>query len=287
MRRLYTMVFAVLLGALTTGCIETHMLITVEKDGSGTVQERVVMNNMVVGMMQGMAKSMGGEDVETEGTDELFSREKVLKQAAEMGEGVELVSYEEVEEAGGTGYVAVFSYEDINTLRVKQDPGESMPTMPGEAEEEESMEEDENGHIFFAFEPGSPARLTITPPEMDEEDEEEEEMEIEVEVEEEEGDAENQMELGGMEQMAQFMRGMHVSMAVHVRGNILKTNAQFVEGSKITIMDIDFDKLIDDPEKLKELEAAEDKGPAAVQNILKDIPGMKIDVGEDIFVTFE
>ncbi len=284
MKRIYTVFFSVLLGVLTTGCIETHMLITVEKDGSGTVQERVVMNNMVVGIMQGMAKSMGGEDVENEAPDQLFSREKALDQAAEMGEGVELVSYEEVSDASGTGYVAVFSFTDINTLRVKQDPGESMPTMPGEAEEAEPVEGEENEHIFFAFEPGSPARLTITPPETDEE--EEEEIETEVEVEEEAEDAENQIQLGGFEQMAQFMRGMHVSMVVQVRGDIVETNAQFVDGPKITIMDIDFDKLIDDPEKLKELEAAEEKGPAAVQNILKDIPGMKVDVSEDIFVTF-
>lgn len=285
MKRLYTMVFAVLLGALTTGCIETHTLITVEKDGSGTVQERVVMNNMVVGMMQGMAKSMGGEDAETNAPEELFSREDALEQAAEMGEGVELVSFEEVEDAGGTGYEAVFSFNDINTLRVKSDPGESMPTMPGEAEEEEPMEEEENEHILFAFEPGSPARLTITPPEeMDEE--EEEEIEVEVEVEEETEEAENGMQIGGMEQMAQFMRGMHMSMVVHVRGDIVETNAQYAEDSKITIMDIDFDKVIDNPEKLKELKAAEEKSPAEVQKILKDIPGMKIDIGEDIFVTF-
>ena len=283
MKRLYTVLFAALLGMLTTGCIETHMLITVEKDGSGTVQERVVMNNMVVGMMQGMAKSMGGEDAETGTSDELFSREDVLEQAAEMGEGVELVSFEEIEEAGGTGYVAVFSFDDINTLRVKQDPGESMPTMPGEAEEEEPMEEDESEHIFFAFEPGSPARLTITPPEMEEQEDEEE---IELEVEEEEGDAENQVQLGGFEQMAQFMRGMHISMVVHVRGSIVETNAQYAEDSKITIMDIDFDKVIDNPEKLKELEAAEEKGPAATMDILRDIPGMKLDLSEDIFVTF-
>ena len=285
MKRVYTVFFAVLLGVLTSGCIETHMLITVEKDGSGTVQERVVMNNMVVGMMQGMANSMGGEDTETEAPDELFSREDVLEQAAEMGEGVELVSFEEVKEAAGTGYVAVFSFDDINTLRVKQDPGESMPTMPGESEEEEPMDEEENEHIFFAFEPGSPARLTITPPDM-KEGEEEEEVDMEVEVEEEEGEAEGEIQLGGFEQMAQFMRGMHVSMVVHVRGDIVETNAQYAEGSKITIMDIDFDKLIDDPEKLKELEAAENKGPAAVQELLKDIPGMKVDVSEDIFVTF-
>ncbi|MBN1447854.1 MAG: hypothetical protein JXA28_07970 [Bacteroidetes bacterium] len=288
MRRIQAMSAAILLSILTTGCIETHMLVTVDNDGSGTVNERVVMNKMIIGMFSGMMQSMGDEegDVPEQGEEtEFFSREKVLTQMEKMGSGVELESYEEIEDEKGIGYLAVFRFDDINTLRLKQDPGESMPSMPGE--EETVVEEDEDEYILFSFEAGSPARLVITPPK---EDENEEEPEVDMTGEEDAEDTssdEGGMQMGGFEQMAEFMRGMHVSFALEVEGRIIETNAQFVEGPRITVMDIDFDKLIDDPEKLRALEAAENKGPAAAQELLKDIPGIKVDLANELVVTFE
>lgn len=284
MKRFVTVIFAALLGVLTTGCIETQMLVTVDNDGSGTVEERVVMNKMMVGMMKGMAQSMGGEEGEKKENGAMFTREDVEDQAAKMGEGVKLQSFEEIDDASGTGYVAVFSFEDINSLRVKQDPGESMPTMSGEEDESAGAMEDPDEFIYFAFEPGTPATLVITPPKDDEPAEEE--MEQEMEMEQDSEGEDQQMQMGGLEQMAQFMRGMRISLAVQVDGKIVETNAQYVDGSKVTIMDIEFDKLIDNPEKLKELEAAEGKGPAAVQELLKDVPGMKIDIANNIRIVF-
>ncbi|MDT8324528.1 MAG: hypothetical protein RRA94_10470, partial [Bacteroidota bacterium] len=174
MKRTFGMIAILGLALLVSGCIETTTLIRVNKDGSGTVEETVKMNKMVVGMMTGMASSMqdafksegaeesaASDDAPTPEDEPMFSEEKARAQGEKMGPGVELLSYEDIDDKASTGFTAVYSFENINELRVNQNPGASMPSMPGETESEEGEDEE---FVLFAFSPGSPAQLEITPP---------------------------------------------------------------------------------------------------------------------------
>ncbi len=287
MNRVFYTVLLAMLGLTVSGCIETQMLVSVNSDGSGTIEERMLMNKMVIGMLEGMGDAFKVEG-EEEDSDEpveqaepfsMFSEDDVAERAEKMGAGVKLVSYEEVESATGTGYSARFTFDDINAINMDQNPGSALPDMPGEEQSAEEKEE----RIHFQFTPGSPARLVIKPF-IEEEEIEEEITEDMPEDEQSDEPGESDMEF---EQMKELFRGMRMTLAIKVNGNIEETNAQFVDGSTITLIDFNFDQMLDNPEALKVLEKSEEMSPAAAQEVLKGIEGIKFDIDDEIVVTFD
>jgi len=296
MKRISGLFVLVILSGMLAGCIETTMLVRVNKDGSGTVEETVKMNKRILEQLEEMKAgfTMGGEEGEMEGSTgedgvdiDMFTEKEVAEKAERMGKGVRLSSYDEISTATHEGYTAHFAFDDINTLRVNQNPESSVPDMSG-GEEKESQEE----YMLFAFTPGSPARLVITTP-TGKDDETDEEMEEEMDGDEngegdDSGDGEDSEDAAGaIEMMKAFFRGMHLVVAVEVDGDIEETNASFVEGSRMTLIDFEFDMLLDNVEALKNFEAAEDMSLTEAKDIMKEIPGIKFDVEEKIYVTFD
>jgi hypothetical protein len=90
-----------------------------------------------------------------------------------------------------------------------------------------------------------------------------------------------------MEQFREMMGGLKFSLTVEVRGNIVRTNATHQEGSRITVMELDFDKLLGNPEQIARLNRLQPKSFEDVRELFKDIPGMKVDLNRELTVTFE
>ena len=61
-----------------------------------------------------------------------------------------------------------------------------------------------------------------------------------------------------MTMMKMMMRGLFVDVGLNVNGRILKSNAPYVEGSRVTLLQIDFDKLLADESALLKLQNAKD-----------------------------
>jgi hypothetical protein len=82
---------------------------------------------------------------------------------------------------------------------------------------------------------------------------------------------------GSPEENAQMMamvmpmlRGLFVDVTLAVDGRVIKTNAPFVSGSQITLLQFDLDKVTATEGALQKLQQATD--PKA----LKDVPGVKM-----------
>ena len=56
-----------------------------------------------------------------------------------------------------------------------------------------------------------------------------------------------------MQMMKTMFQGFKVAIDLEVVGKILKTNADYVEGSRITLMEIDMGALLNDEAKLRAL----------------------------------
>jgi hypothetical protein len=73
--------------------------------------------------------------------------------------------------------------------------------------------------------------------------------------------------------------GFKVGIDLEVVGAIVKTNAEYVSGSRLTLLEMDLAQLFQDQEKLKALQGK--VGPGAslseVKPYLKDVKGIKID----------
>ncbi len=271
-----------------TGCIETEMLVRVNKDGSGTIRETVAMKRAAVESIKEMTEqfkqSAAEEGVKSEDADkpfELFTEEEIRSKSEEMGLNVRYVSHELIDNDESMGYIAEYAFDDINTVQVSQNPTASLPEVSGG---ETSTEEDEEV-VMFSFAAGNPATLTIRPPQMNE-SEDEDEIDIE-ETDEENSDEEDGEEFGGAEQMKELFRDMRILVQVEVDGDVTKTNATYVDGRVVTIMDIEFNTFIDNDDLLEQLEQIEAKGPAAAKEFFKSIPGIRVETADEISVTFD
>jgi hypothetical protein len=266
----------VLAAALTLpACISMTTVIKVKKDGSGTVTQKMVMQPAMAQMMAGMA-AMGAE--EGAPPPELFPEKELRAKAAKMGPGVELVSSRKIEGAEGTGVEAVYSFKDIRTLQVEQKP---TPPMEGVSSKGES----EAPQFALTQLPNGNAQLVVNFPEPKGEGGAEAKGEKG-----EKGEKGGPAEKPNAQQMAQakqMLKGLRIGLYVDAGQKVVKTTSPYLEGNRVTLMEIDFESLLGDEQKLQQLMATEDQGSMeAAKKILKDFPGVKVNVDRQVTIEY-
>jgi len=80
--------------------------------------------------------------------------------------------------------------------------------------------------------------------------------------------------------MKMMMKGLYVDVTLNVNGRIVKTNAPYVDGSRVTLMQLDFDKLLADDAALLKLSSAKDI------KSLAGVPGLKVVAEPKVTVEF-
>lgn len=273
LRRHYALNALLIAGLLLVapGCFTFTSILKLNADGSGTIEERTLMSPQVVAMMQGFASDSTGEGG-------LFGEDAVQDRLASLG-GVRLVRSEMISDpAKGNGYAATYAFDDVNTVRYK----------PAEAEGEASQETaaDEADPFTFRFEPGSPATLTINVP-------------VEEADGSEAGPAETAMTkqdsmrmAGQMQMMRGMLSGMRMLMAVEVGGTITETNATTREGNRVTLFELDMDRLMNDPNAFQAFMAnsrgssSEGGNLAKVQQLSGETDGLTVVEGGTVTIQF-
>jgi hypothetical protein len=254
--------------AALTACINSSTLIKVKPDGSGTVEQTTLVNT---GAMKAMMPGM------TQPGQPGAVNEADLKRTAErMGKGVRLVSAEPAKLGTFEGSKAIFAFDDINLVQVSQDPsmgGSSDGMMVAAPQPPENP-------VKFTLKKNDSGTSTLT-----------------VQFQDKPGAGVNtEKPQGGpdmsdptvMNMVKTMFDGFKIAINLEVLGSIVKTNAEYVEGPRVTLMEMDLGLLFADQEKLKALQGK--IGPGAslseVKPYLKDIKGIKID-GPTVSVEFK
>ena len=253
-----------------TACLNSTTLVKVKPDGSGTVEQTTLMNVAAL-------KGMGGASGQVNGP--MMNKADLEQTAARMGEGVRLVSSEPVKgDNGFEGVKAIFAFDDINKIQVSQGP----PGMSGgTGDRSRSAEPTSDDPVRFRLtRNGATSTLRIdyiekapagksdipdpTPGEMP--------------------DLSNPMIMNMMKAMFQ---GFKINIGLEVAGSIVKTNAEYVTGPRITLLELDVAELLADEAKFKALQGkiGPDATLSEVKPYLKDFKGIKID-GPSITVEF-
>jgi hypothetical protein len=261
-----------------TGCMEIETVVRVNPDGSGTITERLVMSNEIVGMLKEMAPE--GQPAE------LFNEQELRDAAPGYGEGVTYVSAKDVETEFGKGYEASYAFTDVDKIRVGQDPGAKMPG--GEGTEGEAEDGD---FTTFTMQPGSPAELVIHWP-VNEKDPETMMSTEEITVEEtatEEATAEQtpEQQEAAMEMMQMAFKDMRMSMHVEVAGQVVDSNATHLNGNRVTLVEIAFADFLDSEEAMKTMASNNDQTVADMKEMMALIPGLKMEIESEVSVLFE
>jgi hypothetical protein len=262
---------AVLIATITlTACLNSTTIVKVKPDGSGTVEQTTLVNAAALKGMMGNApgKQTGGP---------VINREDLERTAERMGKGVTLVSAEPFKgENGFEGTKAIFAFEDINLIQISQDPN-----MSGSTSGRESTEPTADDPVKFKLTRGATSStLTInyidkvpskdaTPNPAGA------------------GDMPDLTNPMVMNMIKSMFKGFKINIGLEVVGAIVKTNAEYVNGPRITLLEMDVESLLADEAKLKALQGklGPDVSLSEIKPLLKDIKGIKID-GPSISVEF-
>lgn len=281
---------------LLSGCLQVRYLVRVNKDGSGTVEERMLLSSEMMQMMQSMRAAFADEEDEPEPMPGLFDEDQLRTRAMRMGQGVEYVSGQQHEEAGFEGYIATYRFADINQLSLDM---RSATEGSGDGMMPSTFEMPGAAGARFAFVPGSPATLTVIREGQEEPDYEldmdEEDFDFDFEMDEDyEGEwspEEHQEDTAEMmEQMSAMFTGLSFAFEVEVEGDIRETTAVHHTGSRVTIMEIDFGKLLADAEGMEafmNMNQLEDLEEAEAIERMNALPGMRVEPRDEIRIVFD
>jgi hypothetical protein len=80
---------------------------------------------------------------------------------------------------------------------------------------------------------------------------------------------------------------MRMVLAIEVQGQITETNAEYRDGARVTLMDMDFNKVIANPDKFKALAKANPQSVQEAKALLKGLDGVKIETAPEVKIKFQ
>ena len=263
---------------LLTGCLQFDAVVKVKPDGSGTVEEKVMMGGAMVSQMKAMTQAFGGDKAGGAKSPDLYDEAKAKAQAAKMGEGVTFVSGKKLTTPDGSeGFTATYAFADINKLKLSTSPGDLAPGGAGGGMSFKGKGGE--APVVFQFTKGKTAELLVKPPQP--------KPDASTKAKKDAPSPEDAMQEAMLPMMQQMLKDMHMTVVIEVQGNIVETNAQWRDASRITLMDLDFNKVLADPAKLKALTKIKDPNSSDAKALLKTVPGVKVETAETVKIKFQ
>lgn len=259
MKKVSKILLLLVAAGILSSCLQSGVDITVNKDGSGELVQTFKVQREYMAFM-----SLG----EAAGDPNMINRDQLEQMALIMGEGVTLKKVTpSPDDNPYAGYEAVYAFTDITKLKTSPTP----MTTPGETVEESDW-------ITFGFSRGNTAKLNIISKESEEDMMEESE-------EEWESSRPSEEEQAQIDQMKQIYRTMHFWFKIHFNGTISNTNALYSDKSTVTIMDMSFEKIVENDKLFMKLTS---EGESDLDKIRGDLEkaGVKVDDSNNIEVSF-
>jgi len=262
MKRLIPLLGALAAILLLPACFEMSSVVTLNKDGTGSIEETALMGAQLKAMMGSLGESGGGAQGGPNIKDLVPDKAKAEERAKKLGDGVTVKSHEPVKMPDGReGVKVTYAVADINKLRYQ----------PFDAKDKEGSE---NKPITFSASGGT---VTVSlPPDKPRDKPAAEKPKIPAE----------QMQ-AQMAMMKPMFAGMRMAVQIKGGGGIASTDASNVSGDTVTIMDIQFDKIMEKPDVFgKFMDSADDKGmtPAQAAEKFKGVDGIKVEGKEKITI---
>jgi hypothetical protein len=258
------------LALLFSGCVDVEKVITLNADGSGTLVETAMLTK---GMYKDFEESVkldaqaGQSQPQWTWLDKNFLRER----ASKLGAGVSFVSAQRVSSEKFEGWSATYAFTDIGKLKVDQSP---FPLGPHAWIDGAISPNDIPVPMRFEFQKGSPSELIVNlaPPAP-----------ARAEQPPSPQDPEQVDEFADL--LGRMLKDARIAIAIDFPTAIVQTDARFHEGRRVTLMDLDFNKLLADPARKKKLSASVDRD--LNRKIFEGVPGVKLDPKDLYHVRFE
>jgi hypothetical protein len=274
--------FVAMLCALLWGCIENDTVIHVKPDGSGLVEETFMMSNTLVESLRVFSQGLGGDDKDEKMGGAPAAKDPVqemMKDAesrvSHYGPDAKFVSVTPSKTEEMTGYKAAYAFNDINKLRINQNP-ENKVGKPEEGKDGSAKKEE---IIRFSFVKGPVSSLTVTMPADKPVGTPETGKEAEGKAKKPDPEAEKAV--------SELFKGMRIMIALKIDGTIVRTNASYRDKTLLTLFDIQFSKIIENKAVFEKLTASQPKTIEAMKALVKQIDGLKVETNSPVVVEFK
>lgn len=272
MNKLKIVLAGLMISVLFAGCLQVDTKVNLNKDGSGTIEETVVMKNSVIQMFKEFAVMFDSTKNEE---FQMFKEDELKTKAANYGEGVTYVSGKKYLTEGYEGYKVVYAFKDINKVKLSTSPDDKMPL--GDEESGVVMNDGDEDVLKFNFTKGSPSVLIVEFPKPQADENSGQETES---VEDSSMNQEN------LDKLTEMFDGLKMNLTFNFDSGIEETDASFVDGNKVTVMQIDFSEILKNKDILEKLEKSKPETMEQFHELVGDLEGIKVEFKDKITVKF-
>ena len=258
---------ALVLGAALTSsaCFQMTTVLKVNGDGSGTINHRMVYTKAALAQLKSFAAFGGGRG--SSNADPL-SEQQARDMTASIGPGVTYVSSELITTPLGQGRDATYAFTDVSTLRISTQPAapgginlkvQGVSTQPSESQSITfTLTHEANGNAMLHLHVPEPNYLDFF------------------------GSPQAAGQIGMIKTM---LAGARVLLAAEPAGALVRTTSPFVDGQRVTLMDIDLDTVLADETLLPRIQAVA-ATPKEAKAVLLAAKGLKINLDTEIAIEF-
>lgn len=274
MKRQVRLLLALLSAMILSSCFQFETEITVNKDGSGTIVEEMVLGAQMVQAMEIAAAQGAGADQNP--LADLKDEAKAKQKAASYGEGVSLVKIEDVNKDGGKGVRVTYKFADIN--KVSFNPSGAVAQMVDLDEStSEALAQAKDETATFKLVDG---KLTITLPDGEDEGDLPEDTDLDLPDDFDPNDPQ-------MAMMMEMFKGMKMGAKVTVKPGIAETNATHRNGDTITLFEVNFDQLLKNPAGMQSLQKINMRDRAKAAEALANVDGATAETKKEVTIAIK
>ena len=252
-----------LLALPLAGCFQATTVIRVKADGSGTIEQRTLLTETAVDQLRTLAILGGGSADSVDPTSEAQARAL----AASIGPGVAYVSSTPITIEKSQGRDTLYTFSDVSQLRISEQPslpgGVKLPASVGGDSQPISFALDRkpDGNIVLRIIVPRPAIFPTGP------------------------NGEPQApSLQQITMVKQLLAGARLTVAIEPDGRLVQTSSPFVDGNRVTLIDVDIDRASADPDLAKKLQSP--KTQEETKSAINSVPGLKISLDPEITIEF-
>ncbi len=274
MNKIKLFILAVISSAIFFGCLQINTKVNLNQDGSGTIEETFLMKDSVIDMLKEFVMVFDS----TKGEDyfKIFNEKELKAKESNYGEDVKFVSGEKLLNNDYEGYKVIYSFKDINKVKINPSPENQVP-FGDELNQTQNKTADDI--LKFEFKKGNPSILVINFPKP----------QLENESNPGNDSTETQDSVASeadMQKLIDMFDGMKMSLSFNFDKPIKETNAVYVKGSEVTLMEIDFAEIIKHKDILEKLQKSKPQTIEQLKEVVGELPGIKIEFKDKITVKF-
>jgi hypothetical protein len=250
-----------LLAAMTSSaCFQMTTVLHVNADGSGTIEHRMLYTTAALAQLRQFAALGGGRGRSPDPVSEQQARDLVNS----IGPGVTYVASAPINSPLGQGREAQYAFTDVTQLRISTQPA----APPGVSVRTQALSTEGQTVTFsITHEASGNAVLHIHVPEPNFLDAL--------------GTPGAAGQLGMIKTM---LAGARVLLAAEPTGALVRTSSPYVDGQRVTLLEIDLDQALSDETLIPRLQAAKTQDEAKA--VITGVAGLKINLDRDITVEF-